>query len=195
MPVVCCWCNASGRCKNCACKKAGRECLNCLPRRRGHCENSTPLAPTVSDANGLRTTTPPTQDTSNERIERGESGVIENVRHSAINDNNMVDDMTGTVTSIPETQMPTQSETQPNLEQDVEDLPAFTPVSEPDFLWGEVDGKQFACALNRVYEEVVQWRRNLLQGPHQVKLERLLFENYHACSMPTLKVQHSRVWP
>ena len=123
MPVVCCRCNASGRCKNCACKKAGRECLNCLPRRRGHCENSTPLAPTVSDANGLRTTMPPTQDTSNERIERGESGVIENVRHLAINDNNMVDDMTDTVTSIPETQMPTQSETRPNLEQDVEDLP------------------------------------------------------------------------
>ena len=48
MSVVCCRCNASGRCKNCACKKAGRECLSCLPRRRGQCEKSTPLAPTVS---------------------------------------------------------------------------------------------------------------------------------------------------
>ena len=38
-------------------------------------------------------------------------------------------------------------------------------MSEPDFLWGEVDGKQFACALNRVYEEVVQWRRNLFKVP------------------------------
>ena len=49
--------------------------------------------------------------------------------------------MTDTVTSNPETQMPTQSETRLNLEQDVEDLLTFTPVSEPDFLRGEVHGK------------------------------------------------------
>ena len=73
------------------------------------------------------------------------------------------------VTSIPETQetrMPSQSETQLDLEQDVEDLPTFTPVLEPDFRWGEVkEGRSFACALNRVYEEIVQWKRNLFKVP------------------------------
>ena len=39
MPV-CCRCSASGRCKNCSCKKSNRECSNCLPSRRGHCHNT-----------------------------------------------------------------------------------------------------------------------------------------------------------
>ena len=73
------------------------------------------------------------------------------------------------VTSIPETQaprMPSLSETRLDLEQDVEDLPPFTPVREPDFRWGEVgDGRNFACALNRIYDEIVQWKRNLFKVP------------------------------
>lgn len=44
MPIVCCRWNTSGRCKHCSCKKAGKECSNCLPRRRENCENSFPLA-------------------------------------------------------------------------------------------------------------------------------------------------------
>ena len=73
------------------------------------------------------------------------------------------------VTYIPETQaprMPSQSETRIDLEQDVEDLPPFTPVPEPDFRWGEVgDGRSFACALNRTYDELLQWKRNLFKVP------------------------------
>ena len=156
MPVVCCRCNASGRCKNCSCRKAGRECLNCLPRQRGHCENSSPLA---SCAHG-----PTTTDTSLNEPD------YSNPQHSPMNprgDMNMVDQTM--VTSIPETQetrMPSQSETHLDLEQDIEDLPTFTPVPEPDFRWGEVkEGRSFACALNRVYDEIVQWKRNLFKVP------------------------------
>ena len=39
MVPACCWCNTSGRCKNCACRKANRERSDCLPCRLGHCEN------------------------------------------------------------------------------------------------------------------------------------------------------------
>ena len=39
MPPVCCRCNASGRCKNCSCRKANKLCSNCLPCRKGHCDN------------------------------------------------------------------------------------------------------------------------------------------------------------
>ena len=35
----CCRCNGSGKCLNCACKKAGISCTNCLPLRRGKCKN------------------------------------------------------------------------------------------------------------------------------------------------------------
>ena len=151
-PVLYCRCNASGQCKHCSCRKAGRECLNCLPRRRGHCENSSPLE---SHTHGTTK-----MDTSNER-----EGKYENTRPSM--ETSMVDQTM--VTSIPETQAPrtpSQSETRLDLEQDVQDLPPFTPVPEPDFLWGEVgDGRNFACALNRIYDEIVQWKRNLFKVP------------------------------
>ena len=39
MPGVCCRCNGGGRCRGCKCVKAGKQCLNCLPLRRGHCTN------------------------------------------------------------------------------------------------------------------------------------------------------------
>ena len=38
-PPLCCRCNASGHCKNCACRKANRQCLNCLPCHLSHCQN------------------------------------------------------------------------------------------------------------------------------------------------------------
>jgi hypothetical protein len=59
-----------------------------------------------------------------------------------------------------------EPETLTDLEHDVEDLPPFTPLPEAKFRWGEVEeGEDFACALNRVYDEVVQWRRNLFKVP------------------------------
>ena len=50
MPI-CCRCNASGRCKNCSCKKSGKPCEDCLPSRQGRCENgrSSPEAIDLTD--------------------------------------------------------------------------------------------------------------------------------------------------
>ena len=45
------------------------------------------------------------------------------------------------------------------------DLPSFTPISTPDFRWGDVDGKAFADTINRCYEVIVHWRRNLFKVP------------------------------
>ena len=61
-------------------------------------------------------------------------------------------------TSIPETQETRRpSQLQLDHEMDIEDLPTFTSVPESDFQWGEVeDGRSFECALNRVYDEIVQ---------------------------------------
>ena len=35
----CCQCNGAGRCSNCSCKKGGKSRADCLPSRRGRCEN------------------------------------------------------------------------------------------------------------------------------------------------------------
>lgn len=40
MPTTCCRCNGSGRCRNCSCVKAQRQCTNCLPKRKGTCSNT-----------------------------------------------------------------------------------------------------------------------------------------------------------
>ena len=40
MPTTCCRCNGSGRCRNCSCVNAQQGCTNCLPKRKGTCENS-----------------------------------------------------------------------------------------------------------------------------------------------------------
>ena len=107
-------------------------------------------------------------DTSNARQDEGEDSDTETDRNTQYSprdslDMNLVDQTI--VTPIFETQEPPQSDT--GSEQDVEDLPPFTPVPDPDFRWGEVEyGRSFACALNRVYyDEIVQWRRNLFKVP------------------------------
>ena len=40
---VCCRCNSSGRCMSCSCVKSGRTYVDCLPSRKGHCNNVTPI--------------------------------------------------------------------------------------------------------------------------------------------------------
>ena len=161
MPVVCCLCNASGRCKNCSCKKSGRECSNCLPLVR--CENYR-----LALANGACGST--TMGSSNDE-EADELG--DRITQCLPMDMNMVDQtMLQPIPEIHDTPMPFISQTQPEtqlcLEQDVEDLPSLTLVPEAEFRWGEIeDGRNFACALNRVhvYDEIVKWKRNLFKVP------------------------------
>ena len=127
MPVICCRCNASGRCKNCSCKKAGKECSNCLPCRRGHCEN---LPPGERGAHG-----PTTMITSLNEQEGGDR----DIQHSPIQPRNTNVVEQNMAPSISETQIPSQPEIQLTLEQDIDDLPTYTPVPEPNFRWGETE--------------------------------------------------------
>ena len=46
---MCCRCNGKGRCRNCRCVRNGLACVNCLPLRRGRCENITLESIEVSD--------------------------------------------------------------------------------------------------------------------------------------------------
>ena len=49
------------------------------------------------------------------------------------------------------------------LHDDLYCLPSYTEVHLPNFVWGELDGISFKCAIDAAYKEVVQWRRNLFK--------------------------------
>ncbi len=44
-------------------------------------------------------------------------------------------------------------------------LHTYTPISEPNFGWGSEDGKTITSTLNRIYDKIVHWRRNLFKVP------------------------------
>jgi hypothetical protein len=46
--MVCCRCNRAGLCRGCACVKAKRPCVNCLPSKQGHCANISTAIPNVT---------------------------------------------------------------------------------------------------------------------------------------------------
>ena len=47
----------------------------------------------------------------------------------------------------------------------IADLPQFTPLSTPNFRWADMDGEAFSHSVDRGYEEIVHWRRNLFKVP------------------------------
>ena len=50
-------------------------------------------------------------------------------------------------------------------ERTIPDLPPFIKSSTKDFIWGCLNGDDFACAIHSAYCEVVHWRRNLFLVP------------------------------
>ena len=44
-------------------------------------------------------------------------------------------------------------------------LPDYPPLSPPSFRWGDVPGSEFVSNVNNMYDEVIQWRRNLFSVP------------------------------
>ncbi len=51
-------------------------------------------------------------------------------------------------------------------EPEVDALPPYKPIPEPNFRWdSEEDGKTITCTLNRIYDKIVHWRRNLFKVP------------------------------
>ena len=161
MPPVCCRCNASGSCKNCSCKKANRTCLNCLPHRRGCCANSVPqISPSATD---------PAPTCPNPASSLHTSIRVDEVTPPE------APELAGTQLSLtPAISTPAISTpailpailTPANLTSaTAADLPPFVPISTPNFRWGDVDGETFACSINRSYEVIVHWRRNLFKVP------------------------------
>ena len=152
MPV-CCRCNASGRCRNCLCRKSGRPCGNCLPHRHGRCQNSStsPLAVSAELQINMESQDAPPSSR----------------RDSATAPMPVHDDRSSCCP-------PHHEGPSTELESGISDphrhvhdypLPSFSHVHEPTFTWGNQDGSSFADSVTCCYAEVVRWKRNLFKVP------------------------------
>ena len=47
----------------------------------------------------------------------------------------------------------------------LEPLPVYSPINEPTFAWGNIDGDTFSHSITCCYAEVVHWKRNLFKVP------------------------------
>ena len=45
------------------------------------------------------------------------------------------------------------------------DLPQHATMNEPNFTWGDIDGKSFIQSIEQAYSEIIHWRRNLFKVP------------------------------
>ena len=155
MPPVCCRCNASGSCKNCSCRKANRECSNCLPHRRGHCTNApcqaVPLPANTSIRNIANTQTAPTAST--EPVFTPQHQHVHNFSPSP-------EDLTPFV--MQQDTLTVSSDQDSNQSHP---LPGFTAIPTSNFQWGDKDGEYLTQKLDQCYKEVVHWRRNLFKIP------------------------------
>jgi len=67
-------------------------------------------------------------------------------------------------------------------------LPNYSPLSPPSFLWGDIPGTEFVDMINVVYDEAVHWRHNVFSvpvgkaGTQFVRELARLFQSFTDCS-------------
>ena len=153
--AVCCRCNGGGRCRNCACVKAGRTCTTCLPARRGHCSNmKLPPAPESASVqlptSNTQSQSAPDSATSPSRTNLSQPAVQQSPPSpSPVNTPAVTD--TASAGPIP---------------SNAHRLPPPQLLPSPTFKWGEYDSSSYSTSLSVAYQEVVHWRRNIFRVPH-----------------------------
>ena len=176
--MACCRCNRTGFCKGCACVKAKKSCVNCLPGKLGNCANrstATVMGSTNSHPEPLRD--------SNTTIATAATAAT-----------------TATTT--------TSSGDEPPLCQPLEPdppcprLPDHPSVSVPAFTWGNLSGPDFAMTLDATYAEVVHWRRNCFTVPYGKggkefvrELSRLFLAFGSASALEAVTLKAATVFP
>ena len=141
----CCKCNGGGICKNCSCVKAGNACSNCLPSRRNGCHNlrnvqllpgSAPSTVVTSVDSSISTSVnPPALSLSLVSLACDDAAVLQS-----------------TPTSLPDGI--------PFASPGGNTLPAFVPMTNSQFIWGELNASAFTSLLDSACKEVVHWRHN-----------------------------------
>ena len=134
--VVCCKCNQTGQCKQCACLKAKKQCLDCLLSHLGNCLNA-PSTTVQSVSNSPVTNMEPVHP-DQQRPDSPLQQQSEGEWHEP---------------------SPTTVDT-PNHSSD----PFPIAVHQP-FTWGSCSGPDFTLILNTTYTEVIHWRCNCFSVP------------------------------
>ena len=87
----------------------------------------------------------------------------------------------------------TNTEANPSVEST--ELPPYTVMSPPSFIWNNViEGVEFVQSVSVAYDEVVYWRHNLFLVPME-KLDVNLCKNWLLCFAPMVRVLHWSVLP
>ena len=148
--MVCCRCNRSGHYRGCACVKAKKTCVNCLPSKLGHCANR-------STTNGNSTS----GELSPRDPPRDPSSAINPANvHADISHPQTVSDHEPSSFQLTDSISDLQ-----NPDSSSPPLPEHLPMNFPTFTWGNLSGPEFAMLLDTTYDEVVHWRRNCFSVP------------------------------
>ena len=178
MAPPCCRCNASGRCKNCYCKKANKVCSNCQPLRLGNCRNTPTALATGTDIPappgppaGAQANQALAASTDSPRLTDGDISTpavsmtpadISTPFGISTPADSLSDDTANASLVHP---VPTAQPTTPQQEDSSLQLPPFTPANDPVFTWGTYSAPDFMHSLEATYSEVVHWRRNCFTVP------------------------------
>ena len=161
--MPCCKCNKTGRCKNCACVKAGKLCQCCLPSRLGQCLNATvrPDSPTSTDTLPAVTSTLESSQPLTTVILQAfplassapAATTAPNLTPPQISDpqNSTLIDSHHPLSASP---LHTSSVSWP--------LPV---LQKANFVWGSKDGELFHQDICSAYEHVIHWKPNLFLPP------------------------------
>ena len=192
--VVCCSCNRTGQCRGCACVKAGKQCTNCLPGRLGKFSNAPTANPTVSGPSssaGQTAAIPPVAPSSQMPTSPSTSSdpptsiVTDTPDHDSLLPTHVVIAIPNTqdqdssmlptpvvaaVPDIPASSSASHATTTHQVQSNPDkgsagDLPSFSPIAKPSFLWGRYLAEVLMQSLDEAYEEVVHWRPNFFCPP------------------------------
>ena len=180
MPL-CCRCNGSGRCINCYCAKSGKLCVDCLPSRRGGCQN---LSPTPT-SHGLASSDPIVDVVTNtvpqESLQENLDSVL--TPRQSLQNEPLCSDLTEKSVIVPS-------------------LLPYRQSCEPCFAWGNCEGAMFQGAIVDIYKIVVHWRRNIFRAPSGkagklvVRELTLLFQAYaEASTLESVAITAAMVLP
>ena len=154
MPV-CCRCNGGGRCMSCHCVKSGRQCVDCLPSRKGHCCNSTPTPtsmPTTDSTHHLSLST----STNTSTIVNSDASVSGDVSLSPVAGANASAILNDVTTATHRMDIDTAR---------IRTLPSFKTTLSMTSTWGDLLGEEFMKEIDDAYAQVVHWRPNLFTVP------------------------------
>lgn len=134
--LQCCWCNSSGHCMNCVCVRNDRTSTNCTPaKKNGRCENQGQHSPCENQPPGLYpdpTQTSPPQPTQSSTSEDEATATVSQQISQTYFPPPFLFDMEG----APDDQNLNHVSDNTGLQD--------RRMAEPNFQWGEKDGKSSA---------------------------------------------------